>query len=376
MGCAVSSVEVRLARDDRDRSYRVHVEAGPDGPSRLVAALRALRPEAARVALVTDDRVGPLHGPPLRAALAAAGLAVAEAVVPEGERHKTLEQAAEIARCWLRGGVDRSSIALCLGGGVIGDLGGFAAAIYMRGLEVVQAPTTLIAQLDAAIGGKNGVDLDDGKNLLGTFWQPLFVFSDVATLRTLDRRDLIAGCAEAVKHALIADPGYLDLIVGHAAAIVAADPAALEPMVLRSCEIKARIVEGDERETSPVGQGGRALLNLGHTVGHAIESASFAGPAPLRHGEAVALGLVATCRVGRALGITSEAVEARVLEALEALGLPTDLDGRLAPETLGLIGKDKKRTGKQVRFVVIEDVGRCRTVALPIEKIGEILLRG
>jgi 3-dehydroquinate synthase len=277
-----------------------------------------------------------------------------------------------VVAAWISAGLDRRSAVVALGGGVVGDLAGFVASIFMRGIPVVQVPTTLLAQVDASVGGKTGVNTDAGKNLIGTFHQPTFVYADIGTLATLDRRDLASGAAEAIKHALIADRAHFEWLERNAALVAAGEAQALAEIVARSCAIKAGVVAGDERETRA--DGGRATLNFGHTVGHAIESASFDGAAPLRHGEAVALGMLAALVIGVRLGATPEGMVGRVTTLLQKVGLPTDLVRWLTPSTLSRVRVDKKRAAERVSFVIVTDVGRCRIESLPTVKVEEILL--
>jgi 3-dehydroquinate synthetase len=262
---------------------------------------------------------------------------------------------------------------------VVGDLGGFVASIFLRGVPYVQVPTTLLAQVDSSVGGKTGVNLPAGKNLAGAFHQPMLVYCDLSTLSSLPARDVSSGLAEIVKHGVIADETLLALLEQRAeeARDVVGGRSLIAELIRRSCAIKARVVSADERELE-VEQpgGGRARLNFGHTFGHALEaaSASLPGDQPLRHGEAVALGMIAAARVGAALGVGDPKLEARLTALLPRLGLPVDLDARLHPASLDRIKVDKKRIGNQLQFVVVDRVGS--TVIRPIEpeKLVEFLL--
>jgi 3-dehydroquinate synthase len=258
---------------------------------------------------------------------------------------------------------------LTFGGGVVGDLGGFVASILLRGVPFVQVPTTLLAQVDASVGGKTGVNLDSGKNLLGTFHQPLLVFADLTTLATLEPRDLSSGLAEVVKHGAIADEALLGFLEGNAEAARRGDVVVLETLVARSVEIKAAIVKDDEREQT----GRRALLNFGHTVGHAIESASQSRPNPLRHGEAIALGMLAACRVAERLGVSDPALAGRLSALLPRLGLPTDLAPFLGLDLGKWMQLDKKRSGATVQFVVVPRVGQARTENVTVPELVDAL---
>jgi 3-dehydroquinate synthetase len=265
-------------------------------------------------------------------------------------------------------GLDRTSAVVALGGGVVGDLAGFAAASLYRGIPCVQVPTTLVAMVDSAIGGKTGINLDAGKNLVGAFHQPRLVLADSDLLATLPVRERRAAFGEILKYALLdGEALYAEaeaLAPALAAEVWSADAA---PVIRRSAAIKAAIVSADERE-----QGGeRALLNLGHTVGHAIEAA--AGYGTLLHGEAVALGLLAACRVSAGLGLGDRSLEDRVAATLTRAGLATDIDRWLRPEVLARAFVDKKRTGSRIKFIAIEAPGRPSIVSLELARLGEIL---
>ncbi len=362
-------VDVAIVNDDADRSYPIFVDAEPGAADRFSEELHARLPEG-KIGIVTDDTVARLHLPRFADALRARGRRVTAAVVPDGEGSKSLAHAEELCESFAREGLDRRALVVALGGGVVGDLGGFVASIFLRGIAYVQVPTTLLAQVDSSVGGKTGVNLPAGKNLAGTFWQPRLVYADVTTLATLSDRDRAAGLAEVIKHALIADASLLDFLEHNAAAARAGDPGLLAALVARSCAIKARVVGSDERELS----GARALLNFGHTVGHALESASHAEPDPLRHGEAVALGMLAAARVQQACG--GAALESRIRALLDAVGLPTNLDRRLSPGALARVAVDKKRGGEHINFVVVDEPGRARLTPLSPARIHEILLGG
>jgi 3-dehydroquinate synthase len=377
-------IDVAIGNDANDRSYPIFVDAGPRAEERFAGELCARLPEG-KIAIVTDATVARLHLPRFADALRARSRRVTAAVVPDGESSKSLARADELCESFAREGLDRRALVVALGGGVVGDLAGFVASIFLRGVAYVQVPTTLLAQVDSSVGGKTGVNLPAGKNLVGSFWQPRFVFADVTALATLSDRDRSAGLAEVVKHALIADASLLERLENKAAEARAGDANLMAELVARSCVIKARVVGSDERETS----GARALLNFGHTVGHALESASQLGPSgaaggaessetsardPLRHGEAVALGMLAAVRIGRAVNPSRADLEPRLQRLLAALGLPTDLERRLSPASLARVAVDKKRGGDTIQFVVVDEPGTARLVPLPPEKIHEILL--
>lgn len=336
-------------------SYPVIVEPGV--LSRL-GPLAAEHLGGRRLALITDSNVGPLfdafrRGPsPWRGAGGGAEPPVfaAELVVPAGEQSKSRAQWAALSDQLLDRGFGRDSAIVALGGGVIGDLAGFVAATYLRGIPCLQVPTTLLAMLDASVGGKTGVDTSHGKNLIGAFHPPAAVVADPLVLRTLPEREYRAGLAEAVKHGLIADAGYFAWLGESAAAIARRDETTLATLVRRSVEIKAAVVGEDERE-----DGRRAILNAGHTVAHAVEQAS--GYA-LAHGEAVALGLVAECELAEAMGIGRRGLGAEVAALLRRLGLPVRLeDGLPRDRVLAAMAADKKNRAARVRFALPRDVG-------------------
>jgi shikimate kinase/3-dehydroquinate synthase len=355
-----------------ERTYAVTVDDGPLDGAPVAAALGAA-PRPSKVALVTDANVARHHGEAARAALVAAGLDVATtATIPAGEPSKSLAEYGRLCDELVAAGLDRSSAIVGLGGGVVGDLAGFVAATFMRGIPVVHWPTTLVAMTDSAIGGKTGIDLAAGKNLVGAFWQPRLVACHLPVLATLPARERRAAFGELWKYALLdgedtwAATAALAPWAAHP--VEAPAPPSLVDVVRRAAGYKAWIVGRDERET----RGERALLNLGHTVGHAIESHA-AGR--LVHGEAVALGLVASCRVSHALGLCDGALEARVVDALRASGLDADLDAWLAPEVLARVGVDKKRAGKTLRFVAIRTPGDCEVVDMSVDDLPRILRR-
>ncbi|MBI4509725.1 MAG: 3-dehydroquinate synthase [Deltaproteobacteria bacterium] len=352
-----------------ERTYPIHV-----APISMGAELvRSLCPTST-VAIVTDENVA-RHGHPrrLRESLEGAGIRVTEVMIPPGERHKTLAQAESVAASCVQAGLDRQSVIMAVGGGVVGDLAGFVAAVLFRGVRVVQVPTTLLAMIDSAIGGKTGVDLAAGKNLLGAFWQPRFVLCDPATLETLPPRELAAAFGEVVKYGLLGDSALFAAVESRGAELD------LKDVIVRSARLKAHVVAHDELETGKGGPalaraGGRAILNLGHTVGHAIEAASGMGEkGSLLHGECVALGLIAAARLSARIGACSAALEPRVAQAVRRAGLPAEIDPWLRDDVLAYMAVDKKRVGGKVRFVVLEDVGSARTVELSVSEISSLL---
>jgi len=346
-GSSDFSVRVELG----PRSYAIHV--GRDLLRRageLISSTLVPRD----LFLITHPVVDRLHGEALRQGLA--GRSVSVLPVPAGERQKTLRRAALLYDQLLALGADRSSAIIAFGGGVIGDLAGFVAATYMRGIAYVQVPTTLLAQVDASVGGKVAVDHPQAKNLIGAFYHPRLVIADSNTMRTLSPRDYRAGVAEVVKHGVITDAHLFDWLEGNRKAVLGREPEAVAHMVRRSCEIKATVVARDERES-----GLRATLNFGHTIGHALES--LTSYRVLRHGEAVAIGMVAAARLAYALGLFSASQAERVERLLSSLRLPTRIP-RLAVDTvLSAIRLDKKAVGGVPRFVLPVAIGRVDLVS-------------
>lgn len=328
-------------------SYPVHVEPGV--LERLDELVGRHLPRR-RVALIADDTVYHL----LREGrLAGARWDGAALTFPAGERSKTRDTWSRLTDELLRLGFGRDSGIVALGGGVAGDLGGFVAATYMRGIPYAQVPTTLLAMLDASVGGKTGVDTDEGKNLIGAFHPPVAVLADPLVLATLPEREYRAGLAEAVKHGLIADREYFGWMERNVEPLLARDPAVLQHLVGRSVEIKAEVVSEDEREA-----GRRAILNAGHTVAHALEQAT---EYRLPHGEAVALGLLAEATLATGLGLATPEAGARVAALLERLGLPTRLEPLPEERVLQAMESDKKNRGGGIRFALPRGLGTMGT---------------
>lgn len=327
-----------------------------------------------RAIVVTDENVAALHLPALAAQLEAIGVVAETVVVPPGETSKCLAQYGALAEAMLACGVERRSTVIALGGGVVGDLAGFAAATVMRGLPFVQVPTTLLAQVDSSVGGKTGIDMPQGKNLLGAFHQPRLVIADTATLATLPPRELRAGYGEVVKTALIGDADFFAWCEENGAALLAGDAEIQAEAVLRACEFKAQVVGEDERETAS--HGGRALLNLGHTFGHALEAELGFGT--LLHGEAVALGLGLAYRLSARLGLCDEADAGRIIDHLAALGMVAELarlNRRLsAADLIRHMRHDKKMRAGRLTFVLAEGIGHAVTRDdVPMEAVLDLL---
>jgi 3-dehydroquinate synthase len=330
-------------------SYPVYVEPGAIG--RLEELVRQHLP-ARRVAMIADATVHELYR---SGRLGLATWTGETLTIPPGEGSKSRAGWAQLTDDLLERRFGRDSGLIALGGGVIGDLAGFVAATYMRGLPYIQVPTTLLAMVDASVGGKTGVDTPQGKNLVGAFHPPAAVIADPLTLSTLPERQYQGGLSEAVKHGVIADRVYFEWLEAEASALVRRVPEAVTRLVRRSVEIKAEVVSGDERES-----GRRSILNAGHTVAHALEQASRY---EIPHGEAVGLGLIVECQLAERLGIAPAGLSKRVAALLTRLGLPQRLAQRLEPG--GLIGgmsSDKKNRGGQIRFALPSEVGRIHNV--------------
>ncbi len=343
-----------VAPDAADRSYDIHV-----GRGLLAAVGPAVKSAGAgRAVVIADAAVAPTHAAVVERALREAGVATALLTVPAGEASKSISGAGRVWDALAEMAVDRRTHLVAVGGGVVGDLAGFAAATFGRGIAVWQVPTTVVAQVDSAIGGKTGINLPAGKNLVGAFWQPRGVFADIDALATLPDREFVSGFAEVVKYGMILDEAFFAWLEEHAAAVRARDPAALLHAVKRSAALKAGVVEQDERELT----GLRAVLNYGHTFAHAYETA--AGYGTLLHGEAVAIGMARAARLAGFLGRIGEDVIRRQDRLLEALGLPTRPaeTGPAAEELLAVMARDKKAVAGRLRFVLPDRIGRVELV--------------
>jgi 3-dehydroquinate synthase len=338
----VKSVTVGLD----SRTYPIHVGRGLLGKAQLVLA----HLKQPRVAIVSNTTVAKLYLPVLREALEAAGVEVVPAIIPDGEEFKTWQTLNSIFDVLLSRRLERKSTVIALGGGVVGDLAGFAAASYQRGVPFIQVPTTLLAQVDSSVGGKTAINHPLGKNMIGAFHQPVLVLADVATLDTLPGRELSAGLAEVIKYGLIMDRPFLDWLDANMERLRARDPEALSYAIVRSCENKAAVVAADERET-----GVRAHLNLGHTFGHAIEAGLGFGT--WLHGEAVAAGTVMAARLSCLMGMLDAAEVERVERLLQRAGLPTQAPGLGYERYLELMGHDKKVEDGRLRLILLKALG-------------------
>jgi 3-dehydroquinate synthase len=338
-----------------DRAYDILI-----GPRLIATAGTRILPLMRRkqAVIVTDETVARAHLAPLAASLGAAGIEHQTIVLPPGEGTKDLAHFGRLVDDVLACTIERGTMLVALGGGVVGDICGFAAATLLRGIDFVQIPTTLLAQVDSSVGGKTAINTAAGKNLLGAFYQPRLVLADTGVLATLPRREMLAGYAEVVKYGLIADEGFFDWLDNAADKVCDLDPAALTRAVLTSCRMKAEIVAGDERETGD----SRALLNFGHTFGHALEAETGFGAA-LLHGEAVALGMVLAFDFAVRLGIASGQDATRVRRHIARMGLPIELGAiGLAGKPDALLahmGKDKKVRDGRITLILPRRIGEA-----------------
>ena len=345
-------VMVRLAADGSDRRYPIHIGPGLLSQAGLLRALVGDR----NVCLVTNETVAPLFQSSVLDALHdndAGSRRVTVVELPDGEAHKTLASYERILTAALEDKHERSTIFIALGGGVIGDMTGFAAASFLRGADFIQVPTTLLSQVDSSVGGKTGVNHPMGKNLIGAFHQPIGVIIDTQTLETLPDREYAAGMAEVIKYGLIADANFFDYLIGHTEALVRRDEALLADVIARCCAIKADVVKRDEREG-----GVRAILNFGHTFGHAIEKEQGFGV--WLHGEAVAAGMAIATRISAGRGAIEPGTVAALIGFLQTFSLPTHApDGMGIDAFMSAMQGDKKVQAGKVRYVLLESLGNA-----------------
>ncbi|MGB9792967.1 MAG: 3-dehydroquinate synthase [Thermacetogeniaceae bacterium] len=329
-----------------ERSYSILI-----GSSQLPQLGEHLAPLslAPRLFVVTNEVVGRLYGELVNRSLREAGFDIIYYELPDGEEHKSLESAGKLYTRAIEGGLERQGAVIALGGGVIGDLAGFVAATYMRGVPFVQVPTTLLAQVDSSVGGKVAVNHPLGKNMIGCFYQPRLVFADVSTLKTLPLREVSSGLAEVIKYGVIRDKNFFDFLEENLEKVLALDQEALIEVVGRSCAIKAEIVEKDETE-----QGLRAILNFGHTIGHALEV--LTEYRVYKHGEAVAAGMVAATAIAEEKGLCSPDISERLVSILKRAGLPYQIPF-MAEEIMSVLPRDKKVRMGKLRFVLPVAIG-------------------
>jgi shikimate kinase / 3-dehydroquinate synthase len=352
--------ELRVALGER--SYPILIGSGLLAGSQALAELA----EGRMVAIVTDDHVGPIYGDALRRTLTPHAAALVDIVLPAGESNKDWRALDRIFSALLEARFDRNALLVALGGGVVGDITGFAAATYQRGIDYVQVPTTLLAQVDSSVGGKTAINHPLGKNMVGAFHQPRLVLADVDTLATLPERELSAGLAEVIKHGAIADAAYFDAVEAALPQLRARNAQALTDAVARSCEIKVSVVERDEREG-----GLRAILNFGHTFGHAIEAGM--GYGNWLHGEAVGAGMVMATDLSHRLGLVGADVVGRVEAAVAAAGLPVRGPAWPVSRYVELMSVDKKAERGTPKFVLLERLGAARVQKVPDRALGDTL---
>jgi 3-dehydroquinate synthase len=355
---AMMNVNVELG----DRAYPIHIGTGLIGQTELFAPHIA----GGSVAIVTNTTVDPLYGDALRRALAPLGKKVTTVVLPDGEAYKNWETLNLIFDALLTERADRKTTLVALGGGVIGDMTGFAAASYMRGVPFIQVPTTLLAQVDSSVGGKTGINHPLGKNMIGAFYQPQAVIADIGTLQSLPPRELAAGIAEVIKTGAIADREFYEWIEGNIAALNACNAEALAHAVKRSCEIKAAVVAADEREG-----GLRAILNFGHTFGHAIEAGL--GYGEWLHGEAVGCGMVMAADLSVRLGKLDETSRKRLVRLIESAKLPVKAPALGAERYIDLMKVDKKAEAGEIKFILLERFGQTQITGASDEAVRATL---
>ncbi len=346
----------------KERSYNIIVRADL---AKIGSSLRALK-IGQKVMIVTNPKVGHWYLPQVEQSLKKAGFTVNCTMIPDGERYKSQESANKVyARC-LQYGLDRGGTILALGGGVIGDLAGFAAATFMRGINLVQVPTTLLAQVDSSVGGKVGINLPDGKNMVGAFYQPKLVYTDLKTLRTLPAKEFSHGLAEVIKYGVIYDASLFAYLEKNIGRLKKLDETVLQKVISRCCAIKARVVALDEKEKNL-----RAILNFGHTIGHALEG--ITRYKKYKHGEAVAIGMIGAARIAECLKLNAEGISGRMEKLLIKAGLPVQVKGvkLVWADFLRFMQHDKKVLAGNIRFVLPVAIGKVKiidTVPLPVIK--------
>ena len=352
-----------LTVDLDQRSYPIYIGSDLiDRPELFEACSKA-----SSIYIVTNTTVAPLYAERLSKTLATFGKSVRTITLPDGESFKDWKNLQTIFDELLKHGADRQTVLVALGGGVIGDMTGFAAASFMRGIRFIQVPTTLLSQVDSSVGGKTGINHPLGKNMIGAFHQPVAVVADLNTLKTLPPRELSAGLAEVIKHGAIADARFLDWIEANTNALLACDIETMSHAVLRSCEIKSAVVSADEREG-----GVRATLNFGHTFGHAIEAGM--GYGEWLHGEAVACGMVMGAKLSCLLQKITQADVDRLTRIIHAMHLPITAPKFGAERYIELMQVDKKAEGGQIRYVLLEQIGKAYMSTAPHEAVLETLL--
>jgi 3-dehydroquinate synthase len=355
----VSKIRLKLSNSGYD------IVIGPGMLQHLGKYLRDLS-VGEKVAIVTHPKIDRLYGAQVRKSLKDAGFSPVMIRLPDGERYKTLEGVGRIYDKLVAHRFERSATLIALGGGVVGDMTGFAAATFLRGISYVQCPTTVVAQVDASIGGKTGVDHPKGKNLIGAFHQPRLVCADPTVLSSLEKREYVAGIAEVIKYGVVFDRPFFGYLERHAEAILSLDPTRILYCIKKSAAIKAEIVEADERES-----GLRKILNYGHTIGHAIET--LTGYRKYKHGEAVAIGMVAAARLASGRGIFQKRDVDRLVALLKAFRLPTEMPNLNPNNMLSVMERDKKVVGGEIFFVLPEKIGSVQVAPVNRKELKNFL---
>lgn len=344
-------------------NYPIHVEAG-----RLDLLHQSIPTDATTVALITNPTVFELYGDRVLAALQTTGKKVVQVSIPDGEAYKTLATLEQIFDALLQNRLDRKAVIVALGGGVVGDISGFAAACFMRGIRFVQVPTTLLSQVDSSVGGKTAINHPLGKNMVGAFYQPIAVEIDIHVLKTLPQREIAAGLAEVIKYGMITDAAFLDWCLANTDALTGLEDVQLQYAVQRSCELKASVVSQDERES-----GLRAILNFGHTFGHAIEAGL--GYGEWLHGEAVGCGMIMAAELSAEVcGLPAQSVQ-KIRDVVAAIGCPTTPPQWDHDKWIDLMGLDKKAEGGQLRFVLLPELGRSVVQTVDVDTIKKVLAK-
>ncbi|MEZ2722032.1 3-dehydroquinate synthase [Paenalcaligenes hominis] len=344
-------------------NYPIYVEAG-----RLDQLQQSIPTDATTLALITNPTVFELYGQRVLDALQTTGKKVVQVQIPDGEGYKTMATLEQIFDALLQNRLDRKAVIVALGGGVVGDISGFAAACFMRGIRFIQVPTTLLSQVDSSVGGKTAINHPLGKNMIGAFYQPIAVEIDIHVLKTLPKREIAAGLAEVIKYGMITDAEFLDWCLEHTEALNQLRDAELQHAVKRSCELKAHVVSQDERES-----GLRAILNFGHTFGHAIEAGL--GYGEWLHGEAVGCGMVMAAELSAEVcGLSAESVQ-KIRQLVEAIGCPTTPPQWDHDKWIDLMGLDKKTEGGQLRFVLLPELGRSVVQAVDVSTVKKVLAK-
>lgn len=337
-----------------DRSYPIFIGSGllQNAADFIISHVRSKK-----AFIITDEKVAPLYLKTVQTGLEIEGFTVVPFIVPAGESSKSFARTEELVNGILEAGCDRHSVLISLGGGVVGDLGGFCASILLRGIDYIQIPTTLLSQTDSSVGGKTAINTKAGKNLIGTFHQPKAVLIDTDTLQSLDRRQLLAGYAEVAKYGLILKKDFWEWLEQNGSKVIDLDPQACLYAIEQSCRCKAEFVTADEQETKDI----RALLNLGHTFGHAFEAASGMDGSIL-HGEGVAVGTICAAKLSVALGMLDLADMDRIMDFYKKAGLPTHFDSFNPSDLISLMMKDKKTLSSQLNFVLLKGIGEAVVV--------------